>query len=358
MTEAYATLTEAIEIDPKRIRSYFELAYLQKASNGSEWLVERLQSLLCDSLGPVERGLLNYALGKIFDDFGQWGDAIQHFDQANDAMAGLLGQNQFFHSQASLYVDSLIQDFSGRFLDGFGEIYSDSSQPIFIVGMIRSGTTLVEKIVSSHADVQAGGELSYLPVHTRGILGDSNTVDSKQASQVIDGYLRLLGEIGKGRTRVTDKLPQNFYLVGVIRKLFPKAKIIHCKRNPLDTCFSIYVTPYNGPVRFAHIKRNSIENYLNYLRLASHWRRVLSGHAYLEVEYEALVYAPEGEIPKIFDFLGLQTQAQVLTPELSPGTVRTPSNWQVRQPIYTSSVGRWINYEPWLGEFSELKTIC
>jgi tetratricopeptide (TPR) repeat protein len=356
MSEALETLKRAIQLDPKRVRSYFELAYVQKWSEESEWLVESLHSLLDRPQTLMDKGLIQYSLGKVFDDQGRFSQAIQHFDKANEAMASLLGEDAYSPSQTAHYIDSLIRDFDGQSPSGFEEIASDSCQPIFIVGMIRSGTTLVEKIISSFSNVSAGGELSYLPLYTRGILSESKQVDRELGLRVIDGYLRLIKELSKGRTHVTDKLPQNFYLVGLIQKLFPKAKIIHCKRDPVDTCLSVYVTPYNGPVRFAHVKKNIIDHYRNYSRLAAHWSKVIPGDAYLDVDYESLVACPEDEIARIRQFLGLESELDDPSLEGSHAIVRTPSNWQVRQPIYKSSVGRWRNYAKWLGEFSELQT--
>jgi len=213
----------------------------------------------------------------------------------------------------------------------------------------------VEQIVSSHPDVAAGGEQSFLTQRYHSVMEPRHgSPHRSEAVTLANNYLDLLKSIGGTKAHVTDKMPHNFYLSGLIHAMFPSARIIHCRRNPVDTCISIYTTRFPEPLNFAHNQEEIVFFYKEYLRIMEHWRRVLPADRFLEVDYEELISDREKVTRRMIEFCGLEWNDACLHHERNPGAIRTPSWWQARQPVYTTSMGRWKNYEPWLGAFKEL----
>jgi hypothetical protein len=166
----------------------------------------------------------------------------------------------------------------------------------------------------------------------------------------------LEAEAGDAR-HVTDKMPVNYRHLGLVHLAFPQAKILHIRRNPLDTCLSIYMTFLHGESNFAYNRENIVAFYRSYLRVMEHWRSVLPTNRFFELDYEDLVARPEAVTRQILDFCGLPWNDACLSPNVGRGPVATPSRWQVRQPIYTDSIARWRRYEPWLGALNGLLNV-
>jgi len=164
----------------------------------------------------------------------------------------------------------------------------------------------------------------------------------------------MLSSVDETAQHVTDKMPHNFVHLGLVHLLFPNVKIIHCRRNPVDTCLSIYTTPFPEPLNFGHDPELIVFFYKEYQRLMEHWRKVLPSDRFMEVDYEDLITDRENTTRKLVQFCGLEWEDSFLHHEKNEGAIRTPSWWQARQPVYSSSMGRWKNYEPWLGEFKKL----
>lgn len=163
-------------------------------------------------------------------------------------------------------------------------------------------------------------------------------------------------DIGPNALRVTDKLPDNFQRIWLIRLAFPEARIIHCRRNPIDTCLSIFFTNFGGRHDYAYDRSDLVFYYRQYQRLMAHWRQVLSPDRFLEIDYECLIMDPDTTARQLIAFCGLPWDNACLSPEKNERTVKTASAWQVRQRVYATSVDRWRRYEPWLGELRELLT--
>jgi hypothetical protein len=166
----------------------------------------------------------------------------------------------------------------------------------------------------------------------------------------------VLRGISPAAERVTDKTPGNFQLLGPIHLIFPQARIIHCRRNPIDTCLSIYFTYFGTMKDFTGDRGNIVFFYEQYLRLMAHWRRALPDNRFLEIDYEALVANRERLTRHMIGFCGLDWDEACLRSERNRRVIKTASNWQARQPVYTTSVARWRHYEPWLGEFRRFLT--
>jgi hypothetical protein len=224
-----------------------------------------------------------------------------------------------------------------------------------IVGMPRSGTTLVEQIVSSHPEVAAGEELFFWSnrASSRGI-AESTSLTLEAGRALASEYVSLLRRIRPSAARVTDKQPFNFQQLGLIHLLLPKARIIHCRRHPIDTCLSMYFTYFKGRIPFISDKADLAFAYRQYARIMEHWSRVLPADRFLEIDYEEFVMDRERVTRQLIAFSGLDWHEACLMPERNERAVNTASLWQARQPVFATSVARWRRYEPWLGALRQL----
>jgi tetratricopeptide (TPR) repeat protein len=337
--------------------AFYSLLRSRKITLADRPLLDKMATLAADPTRPEDdRRDLRYALGKAYDDLGDYEAAMQNYDEANR----LAGQIQFatWPFDKGEYAERVrwgMRVIDREFMADNEAYGSDSELPVFIVGMIRSGTTLVEQILSTHPQIAEAGELRFwLLEGGKAMDSTGKKLDPVGAGRVERDFLKLLKQRDPQAQRVTDKMPTNYMALGLMSVLFPKAKIIHCRRNPVDNCLSIYTTPFAGPPHFAHNRENIVFGYKLYLEMMEHWREVLPAGRMLEVDYEQLVADREGVTRQMVEFVGLDWNDACLHHEKNERVVATPSLWQVRQPIYTSSVERWRRYEPWLGAFRTL----
>jgi tetratricopeptide (TPR) repeat protein len=353
----------ALAIEPDLIPPYATIVRCKRVEPSDGDLLARMEKLLAHpSRTTIERLILSYALGKAYDDLSQFESAIKHFDVANQlGQQAFHGKLRYDFNQEEGNTNRLIQQFTTGTFDRLRPLGSDSETPVFVVGMLRSGTTLLDSLLSRHADIASAGEL-YFWKREATRLGGIGTADAltrdelqKLASDFLESLANSAGPASKAREpRVIDKMPLNFKYLGMIYAAFPKARIIHIRRHPVDTCISLYTTQFaNFPPEFGFIKANIVHAYREYQKLMSHWRKVLPADRFIETDYQQIVENKEIEIQKLFAFLGCSTEADMLSHQ-SPAEVFTPSLWQVRQPLYRNSLDRWKNYEPWLGEFASL----
>jgi hypothetical protein len=246
----------------------------------------------------------------------------------------------------------LIDKVDRSFLDAVGSSNNQTSLPVFIVGMPRSGTSLIEQIISCHPDVFAAGELSDFWKIGNTISGAMNMLNYTKNFSILsheklieysNQYLAIITKLAKGKIRVTDKLPHNFMHIGLIECLFPKAKIIHCQRHPFDTCLSIYFKNFNDNHVYAKNLEELARFYKKYIALMGHWHDV-SSLPILTVSYENMVLDQEAETKKIIEHIGLVWSDKVLRHHESDRIIMTPSLHQASKPIYTESMFRWKNY--------------
>jgi len=355
--DAEEIFKQSIQLDPYRGSSYTALTTGRKMTEQDRPFVEQMRSVLREGKSTVaDQCAIHFALGKSFNDLRDYESAIQEYDAANEMAAQIFLGGQPFRPEAHTALCDLVEGlYSKEVFDKYRAFGSDSEMPIFIVGMMRSGTTLTEHIVSCHPDVAPGGELAYWSEYELGVLDPvTHALDEQRLKQVQGKYLDLLNTVATGTKRITNKTPGNYSSLGLIHLAFPKAKIIHCKRDPVDTALSIYMTPNSMPVDFGYVRENIVFGYGIYRRLINFYKSVLPSGSILEVQYEDLVADREANTRRIVDFLGLEWSDACLRHEDNRRAVNTPTMWQVRQPIYTAAVKRWKHYEPWLGAFKEL----
>jgi Sulfotransferase family len=234
-----------------------------------------------------------------------------------------------------------------------------SDKPVFIVGMPRSGTSLVEQILASHPAVHGAGELDFIHhvwVGMLDMLGSNfgqypkclDHLTTEQVDGMADVYLAPLVAMKPDAMRITDKMPQNFLHLGLIASLFPGARIIHCMRDPMDTCLSCFMTHFNHPQPFKHDLAQLGHFYRLYEKLMAHWKAVIDLRT-LEVSYEEVVANPKEQSRRMVEFLGLPWDDRCLAFHQTKRPCATASVMQVRRPVYNSSVGRWRHYEKHLG---------
>jgi len=351
--EARACFERTIAIAPMMAGSYYDLVRCRPVTNHDKGLIQGMQAALATpGLEAQQRLRLHLAIGKAAEDLGDYSLAMQHFDAADAVRRGAAS---FDSATFSLEIDRLIARCTPEFIARASELGSSDATPVLILGMPRSGTTLVEQIVSMHPGVAGGGELNFW--NERGAAWHRSSADGNEQSflaKAAADYLGLLRAIAPAAARVTDKMPFNFLWAGLIHVTFPRATIIHCRRAPVDTALSIHQTFFHPALAFPTGGAELVAYFRSYQRLIDHWRSVLPADRFIEVEYEDLTHAPEPIIRRIVAACGLPWNDACLRPESNPRAVKTPSKWQTRQPIYRTSVARWRRYEPWLGELRAL----
>ncbi|MFZ1999912.1 MAG: sulfotransferase, partial [Candidatus Sulfotelmatobacter sp.] len=300
---------------------------------------------------------VHLAIGKAAEDLGDFALAMQHFDAADAVRRGTA---PFDSAAFSTEIDRLIARCTPEWIARAPELGSSDATPVLIIGMPRSGTTLVEQIVSMHPEVGAGAELHFwnqrgAEWHRSDAAGNETAfVVSEFLAKAAADYIGVLRAIAPKAARVTDKMPFNFLWAGLIHIAFPRALIIHCRRTAIDTALSIHQTHFRPSLAFPTGGAELVAYFRDYQRLIDHWRSVLPADRFIEVDYEDLTRAPEPVIRRIIAACGLAWDDACLRPESNPRAVNTPSKWQARQPIYRTSVARWRRYEPWLGPLRAL----
>jgi len=364
--EARACFERAIAIAPLLAGSYYELVRCRPITSHDDGLLQAMQAALATpGLEAGQRLRVHLAMGKAAEDLGDYGLAMQHFDAADDVRRG---SAPFDSAAFAIEIDRLIVRCTREWIARARELGSSDVTPVLILGMPRSGTTLVEQIVSMHPEVGAGSELHFW--NQRGAVWhrsyatgtDGNekpfvpteNLDPEFTAKAAADYLSLLRMIAPTAARVTDKMPFNFLWAGLIHVAFPRATIIHCRRAAIDTALSIHQTHFQPGLAFPTGGAELVAYFRDYQRLVDHWRSVLPAERFIEVDYEDLTCAPEPVIRRIISACGLPWHDACLRPEHNPRAVNTPSKWQARQPIYRTSVARWRRYEPWLGPLRAL----
>ena len=350
-------LDKAVNLLPKFAPAYLSLARMKRYSSPDDEDFAKLQSLLEDpEVTENNRGVLHFALGKMYEDCELYDRAFEHFDAANRI------ENRKYQYQPESYRElatRLIESFSMDLFSTTSGQGHPSPVPLFVVGMPRSGTTLVEQILACHPDVFGAGELPWfikcahdLPSITRSSRPYPECIDElsdKDARKLGEDYVDyLISLAGADKYRyIINKWPNNYERVGLIARIFPNARFIHCQRDPLDNLISQYTLYFQNSVEYSYDLFNLGAHYSQYERLMHHWESVLSDR-FLHIQYEELVQDQETWTRKLLEFLDLSWDPACLDFHKSDRVVRTYSEAQVRKPMYSSSIGRWKHYQKFL----------
>jgi tetratricopeptide (TPR) repeat protein len=330
-----------------------------KKSSLEDKLAENLITSVSQINNETDKIRINFAIGKVYNDRKKYDEAFKYYTKANT----LANQRvNYSKSEDELRFLTQIEFFNKTLLESKKFVTNENNLPILIVGMPRSGTTLTEQIISSHPLVMGAGEVAFwggasvsLPIKLKTSAPYPQCIlelSQDQAYDISKTYESTLRKItGPSSTpkHITDKMPHNFLNIGLIALLFPDIKIIHTKRNPIDTCLSIFFQSFNPEAHpYAFDLKNIGFHYKQYERIMRHWHQVLPGKI-LDINYEDTINDPEYWSRTLIDHIGLEWDDACLAPHKLERTVKTASHWQVRQPIYKTSVERWRNYEEYLG---------
>jgi len=388
--EALVQLEEAIDLKPDDVDAHISLALTFRQLGQTEHAIERLERFLsvrptCGSayyhismmdpreeLIPAVKKIVSdpelptgdainchFALGNCFDRSKSFDRAFSHYLKANT-----LERKTFaYDPRENIQVfDRLIEVYSERFFQDKHQFGSSSQLPVFIVGLPRSGTTLVEQIVSTHPEVHGAGEIEAFSGVNLSIAQQfddadpppecMSNIDGTMAEKYSARYLQELELHCPTAARITDKLPGNFVRIGLIKTLFPDARIVHCQRNPLDNCISLFFHHFTA-LRCSFELTELGQYYLDYQRLMSHWQDLFAGGIF-DLKYEELVTDQERVSKQLIDYLDLEWDERCLDFHKNERVVMSPSNIQVRRPMYENSIDRWKPYEKHLGPLIEV----
>lgn len=312
------------------------LAASEKIQSPDHPIFNQIHNLINDSANQNNEDLY-FALAKCYEDIKEYDTSFQYYLKAND----LSLKREPYDLEASITkLHNIKEVFTKDLISYLSDFQSQSEIPVIIVGMPRSGTTLTEQIISSHPKVAAAGERSYWNAPPG--LSVIKTTSKERWDEIKNNYIAQLkahSQFDQNIQRITDKMPHNFVNLGFLASLFPKAKIIHCKRNPLDNCFSIFSLQFNKSHGYAKKLEYLGEYYLAYKALMNHWEKLFPNRI-LTIDYEKNVEDPEFWAKKMIEHVSLPWSEACLSPHKNIRSVSTPSLWQVRQPIYKSSVRR------------------
>jgi tetratricopeptide (TPR) repeat protein len=352
--EAETMFKRIVDIDPKMTSAWASLAGTRKMTNADgEWF-KNAENLATSAVHPLEESNLRFAMGKYFDDVGNFAQAFENFKRGNELLQTAAAD--YDRKGRSRLIDELIRVYTREAIATIQIPGSASSKPVFVVGMPRSGTSLAEQIIASHPAAYGAGELHFWESLiakdtdlTQGILSEP------ARAKVAEEYLRILEASSANASRVVDKAPVNSDFLGLIYSVFPNARVIYMQRDPIDTCLSCYFQQFLLGLNFTFDLSDLAHYYREHRRMMVHWRKVLPPGFILDVPYEELVSDQETWSRKMLDFIGLEWDPRVLEFHTNKRQVVTASAWQVRQKIYRSSVARWRNYEQFIGPLKDLQ---
>jgi len=347
--EARSIYESLLARHPNHQRWHHQLSRLVTARDFGH--VDRMRAVLEATRLPPERNIfLYYALGKELEDLGAWDEAFHYYEKAGAAAKRASGYDV---GTDLAIMEAVSSACDAAWLGSGGPVAhtDERGTPIFVVGLPRSGTTLVERIIASHSRVQSVGETFFLPAAIRsesrvaaapGMTPEVvRAAAAAPAARIHARYFEAVQYKLDGRPMFVEKLPENWLWLGFIARSFPEARIVHVRRHPMDACFAMFKQSW---FRFAYTVDDVGRYYLAYHRLMSHWRTVLNDRL-TEIEYESLVTDQEGRTRALLDALGLEFEPACLRFEENAAPTRTASAVQVREKMHTRSVGRWKHFE-------------
>ena len=353
-SEAIEVYQRILSVDPKHWDSLARLAYAKKITSADDPLIASLEAAIENAQDDeMAREGLYIARGKALDDLGKYDEAFTAYKAANEL--GKRRNPRYDRRATEQTFDRLISQFDLGWIKGAAT--GSTANPIFVCGMFRSGSTLIEQILAAHSAVTAGGELHYLPwLVARKLSSYPQSIKStsrEQLQQLGNEYLSRLHELFADGENITDKRPDNFLHLGLIKALFPSARIVYTKRNPLDNCLSVYFQQLGGNLNYATDLEDTAHYHVQHERLMNHWKACF-GENIFTVDYDELVRSPEPVLGPLLEFLGLDWDDRCLAFQKTDSQVKTASVWQVREGLHALSSGRWQNYEPFVHDIRAL----
>lgn len=348
------------EIDPNYVEAYRYLSSTGKHGSETDEIGQLMTLLARDDVSAKDRIVAGFSLGRLLDNADRYDEAFRTYEVANAQVRQTWPAtgDRFDRLSFTRWVDLLISTYTPEYFESVTDRGIATELPVFIVGMPRSGTTLVEQICASHSLVFGAGERHDIDRIATTLAGgrahhiSKHDANADQGLHLAEIHVERLRMLGAGAIRVIDKMPDNILQVGLIVALFPKARIIVCSRDSRDTSLSCFFQLFgDGLMHFSYDLGDCGYRCREICRLVRHWLDVLPKNT-IEIQYESLVHNLESESRRLIEFLGLDWQPTCLDFYRTERTVTTVSHWQVRQPIYTRSVARWLHYEQHLGELA------
>ena len=353
--EAEELFRRALAAAPQMAPAWSAIAGLRKMTQADAGWCEAAERAAATMKAPPDEAGVRFAIGKYFDDVGEYEQAFNSYQRANELLKAVAQPyNNVLHAR---FVDDMIRVYTPEAIARARTGGSVATKPIFVVGMPRSGTSLTEQILASHPAVAGAGELPFWNDAVRRHDGPARTdlLDEPLRKQLAGEYLDTLQRHCPDKGYVVDKMPRNADYLGVIHSVFPHARIIYMRRDPIDTCLSCYFQHFSANLSYTLDLSDLAHYYSEHARLMAHWRKVLPPGTILDVPYEELVADQEQWTRKILTFLGLEWDERCLKFNETQRPVITSSYWQVRQRIYGNSVQRWRNYSKFVGPLRKLK---
>ena len=352
--EAEAAFRRALEIDPHASFAWGGLVWLRKMTPADADWVTRAEDIAAGGLTAIDESALQFAIGKYHDDVGDYARAFRAYQRANELHKRCA--EPYDREDHTRHVDALIRARTPEAIASASASGSDSERPVFVLGMPRSGTSLVEQIIASHPAAHGAGELNFwhMVVCRHADAFRHSLLTEALRRKLAQEYLNTLTGNSATALRVVDKAPINANYLGLIHATFPRARIIFMQRDPIDTCLSCYFQQFPPGLNWSMDLEDVAHYYRESRRLAAHWHRVLPAGAILDVPYAELISDQEKWTRRILEYIGLPWDERCLEFHVTSRPVSTASVWQVRQKIYQSSVGRWRNYEKFIGPLRSL----
>ena len=361
--EAKTLFEKILEIKPSRVHAFYKLIRMKEFEGSEIETIQKLQGIIeGENLSSEERYIAYFGIAHLYDRIKKYDLAFENYT---------LGNKESRHAPEKMhdYYDGITENsiagYSRETFEKLRAAANPSDRPVFIVGMMRSGTTLIEQVLSQHSQITAAGEVLKLAKIADSLIGiksgafqyprDISMLSPEVLGSFAQDYLHFIEHLCPEQSKfVTDKLPFNFFHVGLIKVLFPNAKIIHCKRNPLDTCLSNYMQIFERELRALNGSLEELGHFYKlYQKLMKHWHEILPDQIY-DVKYEEFTENPKEQTARLLSYLKLDWEDACLEYHKSSRSVKTASQWQVQQPIYRSSINRWKKYQQHLQPLIEI----
>lgn len=350
ITEAKAIYSKLLQRFPAHQRNHYQLARLEKAKDESH--LQQMLTVLEQTKNPPDRNIFIYfAIAKEYEDLGRWAEAFEYYQKGGDAVCSVARYD--VNTDIEL-IDTIIRNCHEKWLNAPAVVSKNQSEPIFVVGLPRTGTTLCERIISSHSQVETLGETLFFQMILRRESGVQSTqaisremieaLIEKDPATIAKGYMEQVSYRLHDNAFFIDKLPFNILYLGFFAKAFPKGKIVYLHRNPMDACFAMYKQVFTWAYKFSYSLEDLGKYYVAFDRLMSHWKAVL-GDRIVEVKYEELVHDTEGQTRSLLTQLKIPFETACLDFDQNSAPSATASSVQIREKAHKNSVDKWRRFE-------------